>query len=422
METENRNFDTLIRDFFDYLKSIPRSEKTIKLYAWAYRKVKLFMDDYKIENYDEETEKEFLSFYFSKHERSQLSPSGKRFANTIRVLTIFQKTGAITFGTKKDPPKVFDGTVGATMADFIAYKKQLFQFSPNDLKDYISYLHQFLTFLKEENVTSFDGITLPLVLRYIECLDPQKLPKKNRILLIVKSYLRYLCEQKYLSRDFSFSIPKGASIHRPQVPSTFTTEEIKTVLNAVDRGSRKGKRDYAILLLAVQLGIRSSDIQHLQFESLLWQQQKISLVQQKTGRQLVLPLLPEVGNAIIEYLQHGRPVSTESYVFLQLIAPYKPLNRCSVGDIVQYHMERAGITCSGRKHGPHALRHSFAGRLLAQEVPIPVISEALGHSSSETTMDYLRIDVTRLACCALEVAPVPASFYKQNLGGGMCHE
>ena len=149
---------------------------------------------------------------------------------------------------------------------------------------YISYLHQFLTFLKEENVTSFDGITLPLVLRYIECLDPQKLPKKNRILLIVKSYLRYLCEQKYLSRDFSFSIPKGASIHRPQVPSTFTTEEIKTVLNAVDRGSRKGKRDYAILLLAVQLGIRSADIQHLQFESLLWQQQKISLVHQKTGR------------------------------------------------------------------------------------------------------------------------------------------
>lgn len=179
METENRNFDTLIRDFFDYLKSIPRSEKTIKLYAWAYRKVKLFMDDYKIENYDEETEKEFLSFYFSKHERSQLSPSRKRFANTIRVLTIFQKTGAITFGTKKDPPKVFDGTVGATMADFIAYKKQLFQFSPNTLKDYISYLHQFLTFLKEENVASFDGITLPLVLRYIECLDPQKLPKKT---------------------------------------------------------------------------------------------------------------------------------------------------------------------------------------------------------------------------------------------------
>lgn len=422
METENRNFDTLIRDFFNYLKSIPRSEKTIKMYAWAYRKVKLFMDGYKIENYDEETEKKFLSFYLGKQERSQLSPSGKRFANRIRVLTIFQKTGAITFGTKKEPPKVFDGMVGATMTDFIAFKKHIFQFSPNTLKDYISYLHHFLTFLKKENAASFDRITLPLVLHYIECLDPQKLPSKNRILLIVKSYLRYLCEQKYLSRDFSSGIPKGASIHRPQVPSTFTTEEIKTLLNSVDRGSCRGKRDYAILLLAVQLGIRSSDIQHLQFESLLWQQQKISLVQQKTGRQLVLPLLPEVGNAIIEYLQHGRPVSTESYVFLQLRSPYKPLNRCSMGDIVQYHMEQAGITCSGRKHGPHSLRHSFAGRLLEQEVPIPVISEALGHSSSETTMDYLRIDVTRLACCALEVAPVPVFFYKQNLRGGTCHE
>ena len=133
-----------------------------------------------------------------------------------------------------------------------------------------------------------------------------------------------------------------------------------------------------------------------------------------------LPLLPEVGNAIIDYLKHGRPVSQESCCFLQKVPPYNKIQSSDVGNLVQKYIILAGINCSNRRHGPHALRHSFASALLKAKTPLPVISEALGHKNLDSSMFYLRIDITSLRKCALEVPSVPSSFYEQK--GGYFHE
>ena len=127
-----------------------------------------------------------------------------------------------------------------------------------------------------------------------------------------------------------------------------------------------------------------------------------------------LPLLPEIGNAIINYMKYGRPISDESYLFLQAHAPYQGITPHSFTKIVDFNIKRAKIDCTNRKHGPHALRHSFADNLLKEKTPMPIISEALGHSYTESTMYYLRIDTITLKQCALNVPAVPASFYAQE--------
>ena len=219
-----------------------------------------------------------------------------------------------------------------------------------------------------------------------------------------------------MTMDYSTIIPKDNYKHESHLPSVYSKEEVRDLLNAVDRSSPKGKRDYAILLLATKLGLRSSDIAALKFENILWEKNVIAFNQVKTGKPITLPLLPATGNAIIDYLKYGRPVSDENHCFLQGLSPYKKIDKDDLGQMVNLYFKRAGISIGNRKHGPHTLRHSLAGNLLKNKTLLPVITEVLGHSTSEATKTYLRIDVDTLKQCTLEVALVPASFYKQKGG------
>jgi site-specific recombinase XerD len=258
------------------------------------------------------------------------------------------------------------------------------------------------------------------ILSYIEQMDPNASANKHVSLIILKIFFRYLHEHQILSVDYSQIIPKDNYTNQPKLPSTFTDEEIKALLSAVDRGSPRGKRDYAILLLATKLGLRAIDICELRFENINWESNILTIKQYKTGKTISLPLLPEIGNAIIDYLKHGRPVSQLNNCFLQKVSPYNRIHTTDLGNMIRKYITLTGINCLNRRHGPHALRHSFASALLKTKAPLPVISEALGHKSMTSSMFYLRIDINSLRKCTLEVPAVPSSFYEQK--GGCFHE
>ena len=146
----------------------------------------------------------------------------------------------------------------------------------------------------------------------------------------------------------------------------------------------------------------------------------IRLFQYKTDKEIELPLLSEVGNAIIDYLKYSRQDSEASYVFLTSRSPVKSLTIMGTSSIVQRAFAKSGIDIKNRRHGPHALRHSLAQRLLEQQTMLPVISEVLGHANTESTRFYLRVDINSMRQCALDVPPVSSSFYNQK--GGIFYE
>ena len=161
-------------------------------------------------------------------------------------------------------------------------------------------------------------------------------------------------------------------------------------------------RDYAIILTAVRLGLRESDILNLRFSNIDWENGKIQIIQKKTKQPLCLPLTDDVAWAIIDYLKNGRPGCDCDYVFVRHNRPITHLN--STYDIVQKYIRQSQITLpSGKRHGLHALRHSLASKMLEQGIALPTISGVLGHLSSDTTKYYLKIDVNQLRQCALEV-------------------
>jgi len=218
-----------------------------------------------------------------------------------------------------------------------------------------------------------------------------------------------------ITKDLSITVPSIRCSKKSKIPSAYSQKEIRQLLACVDRGNPKGKRDYAILLIAIRLGIRASDICKLTFHNFKWEFNTIEFRQNKTGDMMVLPLLNDVGEAVIDYIKYGRPAVETNKVFLRLCAPIGRLKAPTLHSIVTHYMNKAGIFIpKGKKHGPHALRHSLAAALLHNNTPIPVISEVLGHADSQTTSNYLKIDTLHLRKYALDVPPI-----KVGLTGGV---
>ena len=236
----------------------------------------------------------------------------------------------------------------------------------------------------------------------------------------LRVFFRYLYEERLLKTDLSYVLAHYKWVKREKLPSVYTTEEVKRIESSVNCSNAVGKRDYAVLLLATRLGLRASDIAFLSFAGLDWENSRITLKQYKTGRETELPLLAEIGEAIINYLKVGRARSDSPNVFLSARAPYRPMTGKAVSNAVRQIIDASGIPIGQRRHGPHAMRHSLASRLLEHSVSLPIISESLGHEKTESTMTYLRIDRNTLRQCALDVPMVDASFYRQK--GGAFYE
>jgi integrase len=220
----------------------------------------------------------------------------------------------------------------------------------------------------------------------------------------VRQFMGFCFKNGYRTDDLSSDIPGVHYEKHSRIPSAYSYDEVMKVLGLIDRSNPVGKRDYAVFMLLSRLGIRCGDICRLQYENIDWERNLITFTQHKTGKPIALPLLEEVGLAIIDYLKFGRPKCEDSHnIFIRHRAPIMPLIAKSFYTMVSGYIGKAGLHTEGKKRGPHAFRHSLASRLLEENVPLPVISEILGHANTNTTAVYLSIGVDKLRRCALEV-------------------
>lgn len=265
-------------------------------------------------------------------------------------------------------------------------------------------VHKFLDFLDEENVTESLGITPSHVTQFLGRYSSAKPKYVATILYILRNYLSFLCQQGFTKEDLSRSLPKVRIMRNAFVPYSWNTKDVKKLLGAVDRADPKGKRDYAILLIVVRLGLRVSDIRGLNLSSLNWNRKTITLNMQKTRRSIELPLLDDIGWAVIDYLKNGRPLTPSDRVFVRHRAPFDAFgeNESFWRDMHRY-MVKAGLDIPLDVHcGLHSLRSTLARNMLETNAPLHVISETLGHQNINTTSIYLKIDIVGLRRCALD--------------------
>jgi integrase/recombinase XerD len=225
----------------------------------------------------------------------------------------------------------------------------------------------------------------------------------------VADFLAFLAATGRTPDGLAGRLPPHRHVRHESEPHVWTVEEIRRVLAVIDRQSAAGKRDYAMILATARLGLRISDLRQLELSDLDWRAKTITLVQHKTRRPLCLSLLDDVGWAIIDYVGHGRPETTCRKVFVKHRHPFDAFGcSSSVACRLSRHAARAGIVFQpGEVGGMHSLRGALAVAMISNQTPIPVVSAVLGHASSDTTQAYyLRFDIDRLRCCALDVEDV----------------
>lgn len=323
----------------------------------------------------------------------------------VQMLIEVNDKGTYTWSYhEKDPNELLSSDMVKLHQDYITEIAMIGK-GAGTIRLYQTISRQFLKYAEIERHKAIAELQLQDISQFIPYISKRYQPTSMRALLsALRCFLRYLEEKGVTQKHLSQAVPSSGARKILAIP-TITFQEEQDILSVTTRSTAMGKRNYAMLLLALRTGLRSIDIANLKLLDIKWKTGTIEIVQEKTRRPLILPLLDEVGNAMADYIVNGRPYSQEPYIFLRTQAPFQRLSRHSACYAVSCKIMRdAGIRQGDKERkGFHCLRHSLAARMLAQEVPLPVISSLLGHGNPESTKTYLSTDLEHLRICALSL-------------------
>lgn len=216
---------------------------------------------------------------------------------------------------------------------------------------------------------------------------------------VLRVFLRYLYREGLLSRDLSQSVETPRQYRCSDLPRAISWEEVQRMLEVVDRRTTGGKRDYAILLLLVTYGLRSREVAALTLNCLDWEQGRLRVPERKAGHSTAYPLASVVGEAILDYLQHGRPKTGDRHLFFRVLAPHDPLTATAVSIRTSWYLRKAGIPVP--RPGSHTLRHTCIQRLVDAHFPLKTIGDYVGHRSPDSTANYAKVSLEALRQVAL---------------------
>ncbi len=207
----------------------------------------------------------------------------------------------------------------------------------------------------------------------------------------LRAFLRFCFLEGLVAVDLSQAALVVRGRRASVLPRGISRADARALLGSCDRRRPLGRRDYALIILLLRLGLRRGEVARLTLDDIDWRAGEL-VIHGKGGRDDRLPLAADVGQAIASYLRRGRPASDRREVFLQARAPYAPIASGTVASTVRRACRRAGIP----EVGSHRLRHTTACEMVTAGVPIVRIGQVLRHRSLQSTAIYARVDIEQL--------------------------
>lgn len=211
----------------------------------------------------------------------------------------------------------------------------------------------------------------------------------------LRSFLMFAHAGGLTAVGLASAVPATASWKLAGLPRALTGEQVAALLGSCDGTSVVGRRDSAVLAVLSRLGLRAGEVAGLRLDDIDWRLGEIT-VRGKGGRCDRLPLPADVGQAIVSYLAGGRPGAGCREVFLCVRAPWRPMSRGAVTNVVARAARKAGL---GTVHA-HRLRHSAATAMLGAGAPLEEIGQLLRHRATLTTAIYAKVDIGALRTVA----------------------
>ena len=242
----------------------------------------------------------------------------------VRMLGDFRRDGRIE-RSRTDRSKLnIPAAMRKPLRDYEGYCIERRHLRRSTIEARTAELGRFLDFLGSRSVQTLPQLQAADLTAYVAWLERYRPKTISRIVSGVRLFLQYLTMRGILLQNLGEALPKVRVTQNAAIPSVWDSELVVKLLQAVDRSSPVGKRDYAMLLLASRLGLRSSDLRTLRLDDLDWGASTVGVTQSKTAAPLHLPISEEVGEALIDYLRFGRPKTEYREVFLRLRRPVGP--------------------------------------------------------------------------------------------------
>lgn len=379
---------------------------TVGAYKATWNKFRLYSES---QLYSRETAEKFLLYYFGIDVNAidqKLDPTMRHARRHINALDEYLREGEICRRKIKGIAVIDNDGFNQFFAEYLDFCRTQ-NYSKSWIDNTISGLKVFLFAIRASKTADVCDINTETINCFAEamintegiCMNVRRARCRQ-----VGAYLHWLYIHKITDKDYSLQLPNFKRT-APKIPQIWSPEDIEKILSSIDTENPVGKRNFAMFLLIARMGLRISDVIGLKFSNIDWKNNCITIMQQKGGNMLGLPLSEEVGMAIISYLKSGRPQSSSEFIFVGHLAPFEALaNHNNFNQEIRKYMRRAGITIPTEKHsGVHTLRHSFATNLLKSGTSVRDISQILGHRSINTTETYLRVDVEQMRLCSLSL-------------------
>jgi len=334
----------------------------------------------------------FLDTHFSNHRTTSLSYSPKiATRGNLKILFAYLMEAGVIKPVK---PQIKRRRYSWVLEPYIQHLRDECEFTEGTIQRARAQLCPFLEGLGEKATRKHLKALKPeIVEAYMKQHINGTSENLMRLVATLRRFLRFCVRKRYMLKDLSGLVPSIPSYRLASIPRGMKESALQRMLNAIDKNTPNGARDYAILLLMMAYGMRGKQVAELRMEDICWQRSTIRIRPLKGGKEVILPLLDTVGESIIEYLRH-RQINGSQEIFLSCRAPFNPLSSYAISMLTIRCMKKAGV--KKPNSGSHTMRHSWAIRALANDFPIKAIADVLGHRCINTTFIYTKADLKTL--------------------------
>jgi len=345
----------------------------------------------------------FIECWLKEHGKGETNDPRRGTASRAIRNPIHQLIRLILPGYSNSGRSVSDPFVDSA-PDFFSFLRKQRGLKETTLIQYRHYLRRFEDYLCSNGLQAFSGLSSAVLSAFITETG-RELDKRSvqSLCSILKTFLRYLFYARLQTRDLSQQIESPRHYRLANLPRSISWDEVRQMLETVDRRTPAGKRDFAILLLLVTYGLRAREVAALTLDDIDWKRERVHIPERKSGHAARYPLSSIVGEAVLAYLQHGRPKPNAGTraLFLRAFAPYTPLSWNAVSLRAKYYLRKAGIEVP--RPGSHTLRHTCVQRLVDAHVSLKTIGDYVGHQTPDATKIYTKVDIERLREVALGI-------------------
>lgn len=393
---------TLVEKTLKEVKKFGYVENSYKIFERHYKNLIKFYNEKKIENYSYETSVLFLKEKWNIDiTQGNYSYWQSRKCRAIKILDDVYNHRELRIRYNYTSIILSDNNQ-ILLNKYLDYNQKIGLSSKNinGIKQFIS---RFLKHLEDNkiNVSALNVLNINEYLLSFKSIS--KISLKDYIFML-KEFLNYLFENNIIDKNYKNQLP---SIKRPKnskLPSVWSFDELNQVINSIDRTSYNGKRDYAIILLAITTALRGYDIINLKLTDINFKENIITVIQEKTKREIIIPLMDKTKEALLDYINNARPTSNYPHIFLSCNAISRPItNTSALSTMLKRYSNKIGLT-NNKKRGIHSLRHTTLNFLFNDnETSLTTITEISGHYNPDSLNAYIKTDAKRLAEFTLNI-------------------